>query len=718
MNRRTLTRNRCSWIGSLLFLIVCIGLIGITGCGRPKEGELSGVVQLAKAVNSEGILIYIPGTEFRAFTDENGSFLLTGITPGEYTLVGQYEGYDEVRETILVQAGQRTSIGPLILNPIYTPAGAVSGFITLEGETNHEDILVILVGTTYTTSTNTTGYFEFSNIPLGVYQLLALKDDWIPASKNNIQVTNGQETQVSKIILRPIQPEPTPTPPPPVLGDRILQGAAFLEDETNHIGIRVSLVDMPEKFAITGASGTFRLTGLDDKPHSLLLSHEGYLDETIMDAAPVDAESTDSCGFVTLQKKFQPAQLGVLQGRVYLEGQTQHDNITVQLQGISPPVYTDPQGRYKFVGIPADQYVLIAERPGYEAGRLEDIEIKANQVVLAPDLTLSPAQDQDQEGTGGIVGLALLEGEVDQGGIVVAIEGTSLTTVTGADGQFQFTEVPTGAYTLIYTHAGFKNHYLDGVPVENNKNTALEPVILAKDVEPPYVIENFPPDGARKIPIDQFIDLIVRFSERMDGNSVKQSVIIEPPVEYDAFFDRESDLSDMDTLHIRLYHEPPMPLQFNTTYQIVITPQARTPKGVPMEEPHIFTFTTDGPLILDSIPRKGELQFPIHLYRKIMLITNAPVDPIGFERSLRIRPEPDSQPTFQYIPAGLGMQILVEVNLKANTRYRVQIDNSMRTVDRQRFGNTPYSLSFRTVYDPNFDKFFPPNNSPSSRRRR
>ncbi|MGC9326899.1 MAG: carboxypeptidase regulatory-like domain-containing protein, partial [Candidatus Hinthialibacter sp.] len=365
MNRRTPRRHPRSWIGRFLVLIICMAQMGILGCGNPREGDLSGVVQLAKAVNSEGILIYIPGTEFRALTDENGSFLITGIPPGEYTLVGQYEGYDEVRETVLVQAGEKTSIGPLFLNPIYTPAGSISGFITLEGETNHEDILVIMVGTTYTTSTNTTGYFEFSNIPLGVYQLLALKDNWIPASKNNIQVSNGQETQVSKIILRPTQPEPTPTSPPPVLGDLVLQGAAFLEDETNHTGIRVSLVDMPEKYTITNASGTFQLTGLDDQPHSLILSHEGYLDEIIDDAVPVDPESTDSCGFVTLQKIFQPAQLGVLQGRVYLEGQTQHDNITVQLQGVSPPVYTDPQGRYKFVGIPAGQYALIAERPGY-----------------------------------------------------------------------------------------------------------------------------------------------------------------------------------------------------------------------------------------------------------------------------------------------------------------------------------------------------------------
>lgn len=693
--------------GMLFCVLSIMGLFFFAGCGNSKVGELAGVVQLAKSTNSEGVLVFIPGTQYRALTDENGSFIITDLPPSEYTVVAQFEGFDEARETIQVLAGQRTTLDPIILQKPYKPQGSISGFITLEGETNHQDILLLLVGTTYTTSTNTTGYFQFTNIPVAAYQLLALKDNWIPVSRNDIQVAEGQETQVPNIQLRKAEVLPTPTLPPPSLGDFLLQGSAFLEGEESHAGIRVSLVDIPEKFTITDATGSFTLNGLDEKPHSLILSHEGFVNEKIADAVPVSATSTSSCGFVTLQREYQPDLLGVLQGRVFLEGLKKYDNTTVQLKGISPPVYTDAEGRYKFVGIPSNKYELIAEHPGFEPGQIEVVEIKANQVVQAPDLTLTPLKKEEQSGTGGIVGMAMLEGETDQGGIVAAIEGTTFTAVTGTNGQFFFEKIPIGAYTMIFTKPGYKNYYLGGVPVLLDQNTALEPVLLSKDIEPPYVLECFPRDGSRKIPIDQYVDVIVRFSERMDAGSVKQSVTIDPPVGFDAFFDRESDLSDFDTLHVRLYHQPPNPLLFNRQYQVQITPQARTPKGIPMAEPFVFSFTTDGPLIVDSIPRKGEGQFLLNQGRKIMFLTNAPVDQATFERAIRIRPQPDSNPQIEFLPAEMGTQITIEANWRANTRYRVQLDNAMRTVDRQRFSNTPFSLNFRTEYTPESDQFQP-----------
>jgi hypothetical protein len=699
---------KIAWLaGALFFVLSASSLFFLAGCGSSRVGELAGVVQLAKSTNSEGILVFIPGTQYRALTDENGSFLITGLPSSEYAVVAQFEGFDEARETVQIQAGQRTTLGPIILQKPYKPQGSISGFITLEGETNHQDILLLLVGTTYTTSTNTTGYFQLTNIPTATYQLLALKDNWVPVSRNDIQVAEGQETQVPNIQLRKAEILPTPTLPAPSLGDFLLQGSAFLEGEENHAGIRVSLVEMPEKFAITDATGAFTLGGLDDKPHSLILSHAGFVNEKIADAIPVSATSASSCGFVTLQREYQPDLLGVLQGRVFLDGLKKYDNTTVQLQGISPPVFTDVEGRFKFVGIPSNKYVLIAEHPGFESGQIESVEIKANQVVQAPDLTLTPLKKEEQAGTGGIVGMAMLEGETDQGGIVAAIEGTTFTAVTGTDGQFVFDKVPIGAYTMIFTKSGFKNYYLGGVPVLLDQNTALEPVLLAKDVEPPYVLECFPRDGSRKIPINQFVDVIVRFSERMDAGSVKQAVTIDPPVGFDAFFDRESDLSDFDTLHIRLYHQPPDPLMFNTQYQVQITPQARTPKGIPMAEPFVFSFNTDGPLIVDSIPRKGEGQFLLNQGRKIMFLTNAPVDQTTFERAIRIRPQPDSKPAIEFIPMEMGTQITIEANWRANTRYRVQLDNAMRTVERQRFSNTPFSLNFRTEYTPESDQFQP-----------
>lgn len=677
-------------------------------CGSQRNGEISGIVQLQGQPNSEGIQIFLPGTQFRAITDQNGAFKIVEAPPGAYTLVAQFDGYEEHRQEIEIAPRASSVLEPILLRKIHEPKGSLAGFLRLSGQSTHQDILVLLVGTNHSTATNTTGYFKIDGIAPGSYTVLALKEGHHPMTKEKVEIVDGEETTLEEFQLQAIEPTPTPVPEPPKLGDKVLQGYAFLEDEENHSGIRVALESIPEKFAITDASGMFQLTHLDDGPYTLVLSKEGFLDERIADASPVEATSAQSCGIVSLQKEYSPEALGVLQGRVYLENQTDHANSTVRLLGMSPPVFTDAGGRFQFVGIPAGQYVLIAEHVGYETERVPNIYVYSNQISQAPDIILSATGTIEQAGTGTIEGTALLEGEQDHTGIIVMVEGTELRTITDYDGRFSISDAPMGAYTLVFTRGGYKNEYLDGVIVEAGQTLPLEPVILLKDVDPPYVMDTFPRHRARRVPIVGFVDVLVRFSERMNGQSVKQSVIIEPPVAYEAFFDRESEMSDLDVLHLRLYQRGNPPLMFNTTYHIVITPMAQTPKGVPMVEPFGFVFTTDGPLIFSSMPAERQTEFLVTGPRKLLFETNAPVDLKSMERALRITPQPDSIPMIEPMPSDLGWRILVDVDLRPNSRYRVQITNALRTIDGQRFSNTPYSLQFRTIEStPGGDEFRP-----------
>ena len=119
-----------------------------------------------------------------------------------------------------------------------------------------------------------------------------------------------------------------------------------------------------------------------------------------------------------------------------------------------------------------------------------------------------------------------------------------------------------------------------------------------------------------------------------------------------------------------------------------------------MAEPFFFAFTTDGPLILRSIPQSGDSRVILGVKQPIVIETNAPIDPKRFERAIRFRPNPDSIPAFQFNPVGAGSQVLIDVSLRPNTRYRLQIDNSLRTFDNQRFSNTPFTINFMTAgYD-------------------
>lgn len=667
-------------------------------CGGDGFGSIQGVVRLQNQTDFEGIEVFIPGTGYRAITDAEGAYVINGVTPGDYTLVATDEGFIEQRASVSVRKGRRAEVGALTLAVYREPAGAVTGYIVAEGAETHENVIVMLVGSPHSAMTSSTGYYQLDNIPPGEYVLLAFKEGWLPGSREGLIVRDQETAEIDEITLQSAVAElPEIEPEIPHLGGLMIRGGAFLQGESSHHGIRVSLLEVPAKYTVTNATGTFIMHGLDEGPYTVVFSRPGFLETRIPDVRPYPTSENRSVGFITLQREFSPDRVGILQGRVYLEDRTEHANTIVRLMGVSQSVVTDANGRYMFIGVPEGEYALLAEHPGFEAGRLDGLRVSPEVIEQATDLTLAASAELEEEGYGAIHGTALLEGQEDHGGVSVAIEGTSFIALTNALGEFRLDNVPYGAYTLMFSKGGYTNEYFPGVNVDVDEITQIETVVLRRDIEPPYVVETFPRNGARQVPVVEWVDVLVRFSERMDGGSVKSAVMIEPAVAYDAFFNRESEFSDSDTLHLRLYRGADPAARFNTTYRITILPMAMSPQGVPMEQSFQFSFTTDGALFTGTLPADGDQGFIQTVANALIIETNAPVDPESFQRSIRFRPRPDSVPQYQFQAHGTGGLILIHTTLRANTRYQIVINNTVRSIHGDRFSNAPYSYSFRTA---------------------
>ncbi|MDP8244691.1 MAG: carboxypeptidase regulatory-like domain-containing protein [Candidatus Hinthialibacter antarcticus] len=672
-------------------------VVWLAACAGENTGRLQGVVQLQGLIDAEGVEIVLPGTQFRAVSDSDGVFLIAGVPPGSYTLLARNDGFDDHRQEIEIQPGRLLQIETFELAVIKKPAGSISGFVRAEGRTTHENIAVLLVGSAISAFTNTTGFFRLTDVPPGEYLLMAFKEGWAPSSREKVVVRDGQDEPIEEILLTQSPLMAMAHPQAPVLGERVLRGAVFLEGKLEHDGIRVYLSEAPEHAAITSATGAFEIAGLDDRRYTLIFSYPGFIDKQLPSVQPALPGSIGGVGYITLEAEFNPERMGILQGRVYLEDQDVHANTMVRLIGVSQSVVTGEDGRYMFIAIPEGEYTLSAEHPGYATAEMENIRVAPEQILQAPDITLSATFAAQSEETGEIRGIGLLQGEFDHGGISVAVEGTGFSSVTSFDGEYVLPDVPYGAYTLIFSKGGFKNIYYEGASVLAGQTTVLEPVVLFPDVDPPFVVETFPRTGTRRVPVIDAVDALVRFSERMAGDTVKRSVRIDPPIDFEAYFDRESEYSDLDVLHLRLPQNAPNPVQFKTRYVVTIIPEARTPKGVPIAQPYQFDFTTDGPLIVRTVPETGSRGMFVSSNTPLMIFTNAPVDPVTFERSLRVRPKPDSEPLFEYYPFGAGTRVQVKLLMRTDARYRVQIENSLRTQAGERFSNTPYLFNFSTV---------------------
>lgn len=680
----------------LLFFLPLF-LLGFVGCSFDTDSRLEGVIRLEDQSTHQGIEVYLPGTQYRAITNQDGRFVIDHIPPNVYTLLAEKNGYHTYEEEIILAKGNNQTDAEIILKKIQPQNGSISGFITMPGRPTHAGIMVMLVDQPFSTITNTTGFFELKDIPPGQYSVIAYMDNFLPLKQTDINVAANANTKLpdqtlsssANQTIRSAQDSDSP------LGSQIIQGYAFLQGNLQHDGIIITLKNHPSVQTVTNATGFYVLEGLNSNLHTLEFSHEGYVTEELTEIESVQPSSKRTTSFVTLRREGNYDGEGILQGKVLLQEQENHANTIVRLVGISQPVVTDSEGKYLFVGVQAGRYELVADHPGFETKRVPNINILADQINPAPDIVLVPNTEQTG-GTGSLSGFAVLEGETEHAGILVAIEGTDHNMVTGPDGAYQFNDIEAGYYSLIYSKSGYKDSYFRGASVVANANNELEPVMLQLDIEPPYVVDVFPPPNSRDIPIVQWVDVMVKFSERMNGDSVKDAIMIDPPVSFEAFFDRESDLSDIDVLHIRLHQNAPEPVYFNTVYTVAILPYAQTPKGVEMEEPAEFSFQTGGPLIVGSIPGQGETTLMSGLSDPVLIETNAPVDQKSVLRAMRFRPRPDSEPIVQINPIGLGSQILLYVALKPDTRYQIMFDQNMRTIDGMRFSNAPYSLRFST----------------------
>ncbi len=77
-----------------------------------SPGSLQGdVLERATGQPIQGILVLLPGTEFKAVSNEKGAFLIAGVPPGSYNLKFSGEGYRTWIETdVIVRSGRITYV--------------------------------------------------------------------------------------------------------------------------------------------------------------------------------------------------------------------------------------------------------------------------------------------------------------------------------------------------------------------------------------------------------------------------------------------------------------------------------------------------------------------------------------------------------------------------------------------------------------------------------
>jgi len=420
------------------------------------KATLAGAVTLEALDASEpdlsGVLVSVPGTSLTASTDAAGHFTLTGVEPGSWTVQATKAGYKSATVTgvtVTLDDGNSTVAVPTL--DLLVARGDILGRVALqldalsgEKEASAAGVGVSLSGRPGAAFTDVAGNFLFSGVPVGTYVITASKYGFKTDSIQLVEVTEGRITVLAELVL------------PPDPGG--VEGAVLVLGASDSAGVTVrargtSLSGTPtEVVTLSDAAGAWRISPLPAGSYNVTFEKTDYaVASTSVVVAPAEVTALAA---VTLQR-----DTGSLVGTARLQGAGDHAGIQVTLTpeptagdptpAAAAAAITDSAGSWRADLLAVGRYtVAYRKQPGYLDQSAAAVVV-SHQVARAPDATL-PAVP------GAIQGKALLEGAPAGGlaGTLVRIEGSTLSTVTLADGGYVLSGVGAGAAVLVLERPG------------------------------------------------------------------------------------------------------------------------------------------------------------------------------------------------------------------------------------------------------------------------
>ncbi len=181
--------------------------VGAADLRLTATGSISGRARLGSAAAGNlGILVYLAGTSYCAFTRDDGAYTLDAVPAGSgYLLVAAMEGYDSSPpQTLEVRGGSCCAAEGIELarKGGAALAGSVSGSASLSDREDSAGIFVYLLGTPFLAMTDATGSYSLAGVAPGSYTLLAHKQGYEDATCP-VAVRAGVATSTAALSLDP-----------------------------------------------------------------------------------------------------------------------------------------------------------------------------------------------------------------------------------------------------------------------------------------------------------------------------------------------------------------------------------------------------------------------------------------------------------------------------------------------------------------------------------
>jgi len=395
----------------------------------PTGGKLAGTVTNVSNGNAiAGATVHIFGgsvsMDFTLTTDASGGYATNFIPTGSYSIIVSAGGFASRGQTGSVSPGQTTTVNFGLL-----PAGGLAGTVTdISSNTPLSGATVSFSGGSTTTNTNTNGFYQFSNVIPGTYNVTAVQPGYF-ASTQPATINPGSTT---------------------TLNFKLATGGKLAGTVTNSTGgavsgaaVMISGGSVTTNVTLTtNTSGGYATNFVPVGNYTITVSATGF--STQSKSATVNTGQTTAVNF-TLGSG---GGTGTLSGAVVNISTNQPiSGATVSFSGGSTT--TNTNGFYQFTNVAAGAYSVTAVHTGYFASTQSATVSSGSTTTLNFKLA-----------TGGkLAGTVKRSNGTVISGATVKISGGSVPTTvaltTNSSGAYATNFIPVGAYTITVSPAGF-----------------------------------------------------------------------------------------------------------------------------------------------------------------------------------------------------------------------------------------------------------------------
>ncbi|MBN1475625.1 carboxypeptidase regulatory-like domain-containing protein, partial [Candidatus Sumerlaeota bacterium] len=388
---------RIAWLGAALLALMWLGCTeGPTptapGAEQPR-GEVAGspmvgVIEGRVMIEGETLAtIRCIGTNLSALADSEGHYTFLNMPFGLYDLRAEAEGHAPVIiGTVEITAEAPRATAPTVamerrenLEPDTLPPpalGALTGRVTLAGDSDHGGITVTIQGTTKSDVTDSQGRWLIEGVEPGNRRILFSAPGHETAVVS-ASVEPNRLTELSMTVLQPARRGGAG-------GGRILGFVAVVDAEGELLDDAPDILVFLEGTDHTvapGADGRFEFSGLEPRRYTLSARAEGC---TLASPVQVDLSGGgDYEATLFLQRVAGSGRGGggTVTGEIALAGGEDPRGATIGVAGSGLMAVTDSSGRFTLEGVPPGQVMLVAQAPGYAITEIDGVEITAGETT-------------------------------------------------------------------------------------------------------------------------------------------------------------------------------------------------------------------------------------------------------------------------------------------------------------------------------------------------